>query len=79
MAASAHLLLSALSKRPDDRPGGPSDDHAVTDPDDWHICVFHSESSCAQAPLTSEPPLPHAEPLTSEPPLAAVDSDTTRP
>ncbi|GAA2217592.1 hypothetical protein GCM10010360_36340 [Streptomyces nogalater] len=34
------------------------------------LCVFSAESGYAQAPLTSEPPLPDAEPLTSEPPLA---------
>ncbi|MBV2356516.1 hypothetical protein KUM39_19395 [Streptomyces sp. J2-1] len=34
------------------------------------ICVFTAEAACAEAPLTSEPPLPDAEPLTSEPPLA---------
>ena len=44
-----------------------------------HIRVFSAESTCAEAPLTSEPPLPDAEPLTSEPPLAAADSDSTRP
>ncbi|MFF1487380.1 hypothetical protein ACIGZH_33450 [Streptomyces sp. NPDC058319] len=32
--------------------------------------VFTSEAPWAEAPLTSEPPLPDAEPLTSEPPLA---------
>nr|WP_323375104.1 hypothetical protein [Streptomyces sp. RB17] len=37
---------------------------------DAALCVFSAESACAQAPLTSEPPLPDAEPLTSEPPLA---------
>ncbi|MFG2132395.1 hypothetical protein ACGFNV_31925 [Streptomyces sp. NPDC048751] len=53
-------------------------------------CIFSSESAHAEAPLTSEPPLPDAEPLTSEPPLsdaapltsesdAALDSGTTRP
>ena len=35
--------------------------------------VFSAEGACAQAPLTSEPPLPDLEPLTSEPPL----TDTT--
>jgi hypothetical protein len=57
VAASAHLLLSALSK-PED-PAAP------------HDCVFSAEGASAEAPLTSEPPLPDAEqPLTSEPPLA---------
>ncbi|WP_107055970.1 hypothetical protein [Streptomyces griseus] len=54
------------------------------------VCIFSAESAQAEAPLTSEPPLPDAEPLTSEPPLsdaapltsesdAALDSGTTRP
>ncbi|MCX4762194.1 hypothetical protein OG562_14660 [Streptomyces sp. NBC_01275] len=43
------------------------------------VCVFGAESARAEAPLTSEPPLPDAEPLTSEPPLAALDSDFARP
>ncbi|WP_310430909.1 hypothetical protein [Streptomyces sp. 3330] len=47
---------------------------------DPYLCAFSAEGACAEAPLTSEPPLPDAEPLTSEPPLAAVaDSDSTRP
>ncbi|MFE4663853.1 hypothetical protein ACFRI7_24620 [Streptomyces sp. NPDC056716] len=71
MAASAHLLLSALSERPDDPPG--------LGPGDGPSCAFSAETACAQTPLTSEPPLPDAEPLTSEPPLAAPDADTTRP
>lgn len=57
MAASAHLLLTALSKP-----------EALTGPEP-HVCVFSAESACAETPLTSEPPLPAAEPLTSEPPL----------
>ncbi|MEV0171893.1 hypothetical protein AB0I00_12350 [Streptomyces sp. NPDC050803] len=77
MAASAHLLLSALSKP-----------EALTEPEP-HLCVFSAESACAETPLTSEPPLPDAEPLTSEPPLAdappltseafPVDPDPARP
>ncbi|MFE2041276.1 hypothetical protein ACFXAZ_10160 [Streptomyces sp. NPDC059477] len=73
MAASAHLLLSALSARPDDPPG------PLPGPGDGPSCAFGAETACAQTPLTSEPPLPDAEPLTSEPPLAAPDADTTRP
>ncbi|MFI6205118.1 hypothetical protein ACIBAI_01790 [Streptomyces sp. NPDC051041] len=33
----------------------------------------------AEAPLTSEPPLPDAEPLTSEPPLADAVPLTSEP
>ncbi|KOV92246.1 hypothetical protein ADL04_31005 [Streptomyces sp. NRRL B-3648] len=40
------------------------------DTDEAPPYAFSAESACAQAPLTSEPPLPDAEPLTSEPPLA---------
>ena len=40
------------------------------DSEDLCFCVFSAESASAEAPLTSEPPLPDAEPLTSEPPLA---------
>jgi hypothetical protein len=47
--------------------------------EDPHLCAFSAEGTCAEPPLTSEPPLPDAEPLTSEPPLAAADSGSTRP
>ncbi|MGW1538884.1 hypothetical protein ACWCPM_01070 [Streptomyces sp. NPDC002309] len=52
---------------------------APADPDLAQVCAFSAEGACAEAPLTSEPPLPDAEPLTSEPPLAAPDADFTRP
>ncbi|GLW45593.1 hypothetical protein Stsp02_12550 [Streptomyces sp. NBRC 14336] len=67
MAASAHLLLTALSKP-----------EALTGPEP-HVCVFSSESACAETPLTSEPPLPAAEPLTSEPPLHEALPLTSEP
>ncbi|MFI6038788.1 hypothetical protein ACIBBD_32580 [Streptomyces sp. NPDC051315] len=70
MAASTHSLLPVHSKRP-------AELTAVLE--ETHFCVFSAEGTCAEAPLTSEPPLPDAEPLTSEPPLAAADSDVTRP
>ncbi|MEU6092901.1 hypothetical protein ABZ865_40355 [Streptomyces sp. NPDC047085] len=61
MAAPAHLSVPAQWK-------------PVADPsaetDEAPLCAFSAESACAEAPLTSEPPLPDAEPLTSEPPLA---------
>ncbi|MET9442519.1 hypothetical protein [Streptomyces sp. NPDC006610] len=69
MAASAQLLLSALSKRP-------AEPSALPAP---HACAFSAEGACSEAPLTSEPPLPDAEPLTSEPPLATPDADCARP
>ncbi|MFD7132934.1 hypothetical protein [Streptomyces sp. NPDC059894] len=70
MAASTTPLLPAHSKRP-----------AVptADLEETRLFVFSAEGTCAEAPLTSEPPLPAAEPLTSEPPLAALDADVTRP
>jgi hypothetical protein len=77
VAASAHLLLSALSKR---------EEFADYEP---HLCAFSAEGTCVETPLTSEPPLPDAEPLTSEPPLAdatpltseavGLEPETTRP
>jgi hypothetical protein len=60
VAAPARLPIPAQWK-PEADPSAPTD---------GALCVFSAESACAQAPLTSEPPLPDAEPLTSEPPLA---------
>jgi hypothetical protein len=68
VAASAHLLLPALSK-PWADPSALSEAEPSA-ASDVHYCVFSAEGACAEAPLTSEPPLPDAEPLTSEPPLA---------
>ncbi|MER5177177.1 hypothetical protein ABT009_02160 [Streptomyces sp. NPDC002896] len=77
MAASANLLLSALSKptdleltdrEPTDLSGAvPAPAHALDD-----CTCFTAEGACAEAPLTSEPPLADAAPLTSEPPLSDV-------
>jgi hypothetical protein len=80
VAASAHLLLSALSKpglepgtesgrRPGTRPVFPRPATPV-EPGTPHLCIFSAEGTRADTPLTSEPPLPDAEPLTSEPPLS---------
>jgi len=85
VAASAHLLLSALSKReatsreadspgPESRAAAPS-----VEPEGAHLCLLSAEGACAEAPLTSEPPLPDAEPLTSEPPLADAAHLTSEP
>ncbi|KUO13852.1 hypothetical protein [Streptomyces sp. DSM 15324] len=65
------MTAPAPSKRPAEASAAPLDEPRQG--------AFSAEGACAQAPLTSEPPLPDAEPLTSEPPLAAVDTDTTRP
>lgn len=72
MAASAELLLSALTERPADVPGdpGPRPLDRVSDAED---------AGAVGTPLTSEPPLPDAEPLTSEPPLADVAPLTSEP
>lgn len=70
MAASAHLLLSALSKHEAD---------TSVEPEGAHLCLFSAEGACAEVPLTSEPPLPDAEPLTSEPPLADAAHLTSEP
>ncbi|MCK1823343.1 hypothetical protein MTQ10_28075 [Streptomyces sp. XM83C] len=69
MAASAHLLLSALSK-PGEAPVIPAQATPAAESGADPFCVFSAESACAETPLTSEPPLPDAEPLTSEPPMA---------
>ncbi|MFF2845715.1 hypothetical protein ACFVT5_05220 [Streptomyces sp. NPDC058001] len=95
MAASAHLLLSALSKHPDapkdgnkDAPQGAPKLAVVpaqaSAPDDR--CPFvpdegtsTAEGAWTEPPLTSEPPLADAAPLTSEPPLADVLPLTSEP
>lgn len=80
VAASAHLLLSALSKRgaepsvPGQRAG-----RASAEPEGAHPCLLSAEGASAEVPLTSEPPLPDAEPLTSEPPLADAAHLTSEP
>ncbi|MEV7342877.1 hypothetical protein [Streptomyces sp. NPDC093544] len=76
MAASAHLLLSALSKRGAEPSADLRGPYLREDP---HLCVFSAEGTCAETPLTSEPPLPDAEPLTSEPPLADAAHLTSEP
>ncbi|MBA4861768.1 hypothetical protein H1V43_10295 [Streptomyces sp. PSKA54] len=74
MAASANLLLSALSKPMDLSEVIPA---PANGPDEC-MC-FTAEGACAEAPLTSEPPLAAAAPLTSEPPLADVAPLTSEP
>ncbi|MEU8571157.1 hypothetical protein AB0C51_22905 [Streptomyces pathocidini] len=86
MAASAQLLLSALSKpagsvdspcpvdptcRLDHQePVNPLDLDGLSDPDSG--LEGASSSEWAEPPLTSEPPLADTAPLTSEPPLAEL-------
>ncbi|MEV0240879.1 hypothetical protein AB0I06_13245 [Streptomyces sp. NPDC050674] len=75
MAAMTFLPLPAPSKPVAD-PSADLDDPSYDDP---QYCVFSSESTCTELPLTSEPPLPDAEPLTSEPPLAEAAPLTSEP
>ncbi|MGW6770718.1 hypothetical protein ACWGBX_09905 [Streptomyces sp. NPDC055037] len=63
MAASAQLLLSALSKQAEPAP-------LTSEP---------PLGGVGAGPLTSEPPLADAAPLTSEPPLAGVAPLTSEP
>ncbi|MGW3950546.1 hypothetical protein ACWEKM_06195 [Streptomyces sp. NPDC004752] len=67
MAAAVHHPIPAQFK-----PSGESEGES-------ELCVFSAEGACAEAPLTSEPPLPDAEPLTSEPPLADAAPLTSEP
>ncbi|MGW2635408.1 hypothetical protein [Streptomyces sp. NPDC001348] len=61
MTVTAHAPLPTLSK-PVAEPSA--------DTQELYASFFSAEGTSAEAPLTSEPPLPEAEPLTSEPPLA---------
>ncbi|MGW2698811.1 hypothetical protein [Streptomyces sp. NPDC001340] len=67
MAAPAHLSIPAQWK-PVAEPS--AETHEASGGVLSVFSVFSAESASAEAPLTSEPPLPDAEPLTSEPPLA---------
>ncbi|MEG8277495.1 hypothetical protein [Streptomyces sp. AHA2] len=75
MAAMTFLPLPAPSKPVADPSADPDDRHGA----DPVYCVFSSESTRTEPPLTSEPPLPDAEPLTSEPPLAEATPLTSEP
>ncbi|MFH9420931.1 hypothetical protein [Streptomyces sp. NPDC017529] len=88
MAASAQLLLDALSSapeypaervKPSDSAGPAEPDlfDGVSDPDSG---LNGSGSFCfCEPPLTSEPPLADAAPLTSESPIAAELPLTSEP
>ncbi|WP_330175811.1 hypothetical protein OG875_21295 [Streptomyces sp. NBC_01498] len=71
MAASAQLLLSALSKQV--VPGEPADGEPLT------VTLPGPLTGDIPGPLTSEPPLADAAPLTSEPPLAEAAPLTSEP
>lgn len=68
MAASAQLLLTALSKQVPDQLAG-----QVPGP------AFPADLPAAGTPLTSEPPLADATPLTSEPALTDFTPLTSEP
>ncbi|MEU9789289.1 hypothetical protein AB0E27_01480 [Streptomyces sparsogenes] len=76
MAASAQLLLSALSK-----PMPEPDPFAGVSHPDCGLCGLEGSGSgpYAEAPLTSEPAPADLAPLTSEPPLAAERPLTSEP
>ncbi|MGW0709670.1 hypothetical protein ACWD4G_27575 [Streptomyces sp. NPDC002643] len=74
MAAPAHLTPRTGSPTGEAKPYVPE----PRGPEPPH-CVFSAEGACAEAPLTSEPPLPDAEPLTSEPPLTDAAPLTSEP
>ncbi|MEG3628656.1 hypothetical protein [Streptomyces poriticola] len=61
--------MTATAYRPLPAPSKPVAEPSA-DTDSIDMCAFSAESTCAEAPLTSEPPLPDAEPLTSESPFA---------
>ncbi|WP_329078868.1 hypothetical protein [Streptomyces niveus] len=71
MAASAQLLLSALSKQT--VPGDPVGEEPLA------VTLPGPLTSDIPGPLTSEPPLADAAPLTSEPPLADAAPLTSEP
>lgn len=90
MAASAQLLLSALSKPTVPSPASGAYDSLAGDggrEPDLLAGVPYPDSgldgagsaSGVEAPLTSEPPLADELPLTSEPPLAAGLPLTSEP
>lgn len=76
MAASAHLLLDALSAKPE----GPREADlfdGLSGPD----CGLDGSGSFSftEPPLTSEPPLADTAPLTSEVPISAEAPLTSEP
>ncbi|TSB23139.1 hypothetical protein [Streptomyces benahoarensis] len=76
MAASAQLLLDALSSEPGDGPVEPDLFDGLSGPD----CLDGSGSgSFIEPPLTSEPPLADAAPLISEVPISAELPLTSEP
>ena len=77
MAASAQLLLDALSSKP----GGASmePDSSTGSPTPTRASTARAPYSFAEPPLTSEPPLADAAPLTSEVPISAELPLTSEP
>ncbi|MFI1012997.1 hypothetical protein [Streptomyces sp. NPDC020965] len=87
MAASAHLLLSALTTPVPGADQVPAPRSSTTrtrptlgKPSGFGPFLVGSPAhQGAVGPLTSEPPLPDAAPLTSEPPLADTAPLTSEP
>jgi hypothetical protein len=79
VAASAHLLLSALSKQVPGQVPGPSKPAPTACPLAHKAQLTGEPPLAYDVPLTSEPPLAHAAPLTSEPPLADIAPLTSEP
>ncbi|GAU68158.1 hypothetical protein SSP35_06_02460 [Streptomyces sp. NBRC 110611] len=77
MAASAQLLLDALSAKPEGATEEPDPFAGVSDPDSG--LDGSGSGSFVEPPLTSEPPLADAAPLTSEVPIAAELPLTSEP
>ncbi|WP_432037987.1 hypothetical protein [Streptomyces cucumeris] len=80
MAASAQLLLTALSKPVPEASRDTDPFDGVSGPD-CGLCGLDGfgTGGATEAPLTSEPPLADNVPLTSEPPLAAELPLTSEP
>ncbi|MGW1837859.1 hypothetical protein [Streptomyces sp. NPDC002067] len=76
MAASAQLLLDALSSKPGDGPVEPDLFAGLSGPDGLD---GSGSASFMEPPLTSEPPLADAAPLTSEVPITAEAPLTSEP
>ncbi|MFD8324624.1 hypothetical protein ACF082_08420 [Streptomyces lydicus] len=77
MAASAQLLLDALSSKPGGATVERNPYDGVSDPDSG--LDGSGSFSFMEPPLTSEPPLADAAPLTSEVPIAAELPLTSEP
>ncbi|GAA3175688.1 MULTISPECIES: hypothetical protein [Streptomyces] len=76
MAASAQLLLDALSSKPGDGPVEPDLFDGLSGPEGLD---GSASAGFVEPPLTSEPPLAAGAPLTSEVPISAELPLTSEP